>query len=121
MSKETSEWLNRNVLVGMTDQRGEAWHYRKSSQGDEPNHYPGPIPYTDVERRLIDWEAIPRRVAVEKPATIEDSTHIGEDGMPMKWVVQLDRQAIDTSDTDETLGLFKAGYKPHQVCCATAR
>lgn len=114
MSKETSEWLNRNVLVGMTDERGTAWHLRQSSQGDEPNHYPGPIPYADVVRRLADWEAVPRRVAVEKPATIETMTHLNEDNEPVRWEVQADRQAIDTSDTDETLGLFKAGYKPHQ-------
>jgi phage/plasmid-like protein (TIGR03299 family) len=114
MSKETSEWLNRNVLVGMTEQRGNAWHLRQSSQGDEPNHYPGPIPYEDVVRRLADWEAVTRRVAVEKPATLETATHLGDSGEPLRWVIQRDRQAIDTSDTDETLGLFKAGYKPHQ-------
>jgi phage/plasmid-like protein (TIGR03299 family) len=114
MSKETSQWLNQNVLVGMTAERGNAWHYRKSSQGAEPNHYTGPIPYADVERRLIDWEAVSRRVAVEKPATYENMTHLGESGEPLRWAVQRDRQAIDTSDTHETLGLFKAGYKPHQ-------
>ena len=30
MSKETSNWLNNNVLVGMTDKRGNAWHYKAS-------------------------------------------------------------------------------------------
>ena len=44
MSKETQEWLNRNVLIGYTERRGNAWHYRASDQGDEPNHYPGAIP-----------------------------------------------------------------------------
>lgn len=44
MSKETSTWLNTNVLIGFTDKRGHAWHYRAEDQTPEPNHYPGPIP-----------------------------------------------------------------------------
>jgi hypothetical protein len=39
VSAETTEWLNKNVLVGFTKQRGNAWHYRMAEQGDEPNHY----------------------------------------------------------------------------------
>jgi hypothetical protein len=31
-------------LIGFTDKRGHAWHYRPEEQGDEPNHYPGAIP-----------------------------------------------------------------------------
>ena len=58
MSTESSEWLNRNVLIGFTDKRGRAWHYRKSEQGQEPNHYSGPIPLGDVERRLFAWEPV---------------------------------------------------------------
>ena len=38
MSQETLAWLNTNVLVGFTDKRGIAWHYRASEQGSEPNH-----------------------------------------------------------------------------------
>ena len=30
MSKETSEWLNQNCLIGFTNQRGTAWHYKES-------------------------------------------------------------------------------------------
>ncbi len=56
MSNESVEWLNRNVLIGFTEKRGTAWHYRRSSQGAEPNHYVGGIPATDVERRLFFWE-----------------------------------------------------------------
>jgi phage/plasmid-like protein (TIGR03299 family) len=114
MSKETLEDLNTRTLIGMTDQRGNAWHWRASLQGEKSNHYPGAIPIEDVRERLIPWYQVPRKVAVEKPATLEDMTHIGDDGQPMKWVVQPDRQAIDTSDTNETLGLFKSGYKIHQ-------
>lgn len=58
MSKETKQWLNHNILVGYTEQRGTAWHYVKSLQGDEPNHYPGAIPVEDVLRRIFYWEAL---------------------------------------------------------------
>jgi hypothetical protein len=44
MSTETMQWLNQNTLIGYSDQRGHAWHYRASDQGDEPNHYPVPVP-----------------------------------------------------------------------------
>ena len=49
MSAETSTWLNTRTLIGFTDQRGHAWHYRAADQGDEPNHYPGAVPIGDVD------------------------------------------------------------------------
>ena len=42
-------------MIGFTDKRGNAWHYREALQGEEPNHYPGPVPVTDVHRRLFNW------------------------------------------------------------------
>ena len=48
MSRETLQHLNTNTLIGNTDARGTAWHYRAEDQGDESNHYPGPIPLADV-------------------------------------------------------------------------
>ena len=48
MSQETMEWLNNNTLIGMTDQRSHAWHYQECYQGEEPNHYDGPIPVGDL-------------------------------------------------------------------------
>jgi hypothetical protein len=53
MSKETIQWLNTQTLIGMTEKRGNAWHYRAEEQGDEPNHYPLAIPVEDVKRRLF--------------------------------------------------------------------
>jgi phage/plasmid-like protein (TIGR03299 family) len=114
MSNETLEDLNRNTLIGMTDQRSHAWHWRANLQGAESNHYPGPVPLADVKRRLIPWHQVARKVAVEKPATLDTMTHIGDDGQPMRWEVQRNRQAIDTSDSNETLGMFKSGYQIHQ-------
>ena len=72
--------LNTNTLIGNTDARGTAWHYRAEHQGEESNHYPGPIPVADVERRLFHWEAVSRRVAVELPAEINTMTHLSETG-----------------------------------------
>ena len=58
MSAETIAWLNNNVLIGFTDQRGHAWHYRASAESAEPNHYSGAIPIADVQRRLFNWKAV---------------------------------------------------------------
>lgn len=114
MSRETIQHLNTHTLIGFTDKRGNAWHYRASDQGAEPNHYTGAVPVADVQRRLFDWQATPRRVAVEVPADLETMTHLGDDGAPMRWAVEEDRQAITRSDTDLVMGLFKSGYVAHQ-------
>jgi len=36
MSKESLQWLNSNTLIGCTDKRGTAWHWRAQEQGDRP-------------------------------------------------------------------------------------
>lgn len=99
MSKETSAWLNQNTLIGFTDKRGHAWHYRASDQGAEPNHYHGQVPVADVQRRLFGWEAesCPLQAIREGGTTL---------AIP-------DKQAIVRSDTGEVLGLFSDGYQPH--------
>lgn len=99
MSIETSEWLNQNVLVGMTSKRGNAWHYKENAQGAEPNHYIGAIPIDDVRRRLFHWSAVEAPVGVYAGGT---------------WHVQGDRKAVVRDDTHETLGVFKDGYTIHQ-------
>lgn len=99
MSKETSQWLNENTLIGFTTKRGNAWHYRASDQGNEPNHYPLAIPVADVQRRLFGWTAEERTLYVES----------GMGPMPIEG-----RKAIVRSDTGHVMGLFKEGYAPHQ-------
>ncbi len=94
MSKETLQHLNTNTLIGNTENRGHAWHYRAEEQGDETNHYPGPIPVADVERRLFNWEAESRRLAVEVPTAGDTTTHLSVDGEPVRWAVVEDKQAI---------------------------
>ncbi len=77
MSRENLTWLNTNTLIGFTDKRGKAWHWRAEEQDGASNHYPGPIPLTDVQDRLFHWTAESRRltVEVERPA---DDAPVGE-------------------------------------------
>jgi len=115
MSRESLTWLNTNTLIGFTDKRGTAWHWRAEQQGEQSNHYPGPIPIEDVQDRLFHWQAESRRLAVEVPAQVVDATH-WESGLPMRWAVLEDKQAISRSDDTEgaVLGIFGPGYTRHQ-------
>lgn len=103
MSQETLTWLNENTLVGFTEKRGDAWHYKASEQGEEPNHYLGAIPVEDVRRRLFNW----RHVEAQVTATYTDS--VGE----QQVVTDPSRKAIVRPDTGAILGLFKDGYQGH--------
>lgn len=93
MSKETLSWLNANTLIGYTDRRGNAWHYREGSD----NHYADAIPVDDVVRRLFNWHP------VKVPTFFE------WDGKQ----IQSDKFAILRDDTGKELGSFKDGYQPH--------
>lgn len=106
MSTETSEWLNQNVLVGFTDKRGEAWHYKASDQGAEPNHYAGAIPAEDVRRRLFNWKAKAVPMWVDVPQEKRDD--LGS------MVPVPNKMAIVRDDTYEVLGVPSASYVPHQ-------
>lgn len=114
MSTETLQWLNTNTLIGYTDQRGHAWHYRASDQGDEPNHYPAAVPVDDVHRRLFHWTAAQRPVLVSLPASMDDATTMDDTGQPVRLVTVDGRQAITRSDTGAVLGIFADSYQPHQ-------
>ena len=100
MSKETSQWLNTMTLIGCTDQRGQAWHYRASSQGAEPNHYAGFIPVDDVIRRLFNFEVINQPIFITNPVTGEMTE------VPNK-------RANVCSDNGDVLGVFSSGYTGH--------
>lgn len=115
MSAETSEWLNQNTLIGLTDQRGHAWHYRASAQGAEPNHYPSFVPVDDVERRLFSWAPGERKVAIVLKGIHEGAVTKFRQADGSIWsVVEVpDRKAITRDDTEDVLGVFKDGYTPH--------
>lgn len=100
MSKESSQWLNTRTLIGFTDERGNAWHYRAEDQGEKSNHYPGAIPLADVEKRLFNWEAELVDVFYEN--------HKGKmAGIPGK-------AAVMAKDNGDILGLHSDGYEIHQ-------
>jgi len=99
MSKETFKWLNTYCKIGFTDKRGTSWHYRKSEQGEKPNHYAGAIPVGDVLSDLFNWKAQEAEVAVQVNGT---------------WHSQPDRKAIVRSDNGAVLGMFKDSYAIHQ-------
>lgn len=100
MSKETSQWLNTQTLIGMTEHRGMAWHYRAEDQGAESNHYPEAIPVDDVLRRLFNFQVI------ESPLYIPNG-HGGFSEVP-------GRKAMIADDNRHVMGVFKAGYLGHQ-------
>jgi len=106
MSAETEEWLNTMTLIGCTDKRGKAWHYRESAQGAEPNHYPGFIPVEDVLRRLFSWSPVEENLFRK----ITDSN--GE----VEFRAINNRKAIFRSDepqSQDALGVFRDSYQPH--------
>lgn len=99
MSRETLDYLNKNMLIGFTSKRGNAWHYRADLQSTEPNHYEGAIPLEDVRRRLFSWKAVEEVMYVKSPNG---------------YVEVPNRKAIVRDDTYEVLGVPSSRYAPHQ-------
>jgi phage/plasmid-like protein (TIGR03299 family) len=99
VSRETSQWLNTMTLIGFTNRRGNAWHYRVEHQGSEHNHYPEAIPVEHVERRLFNFEFIEAPVFYLVNGEYIESSE--------------GRKGMLTSDTSEDLGSFKSGYQGH--------
>jgi phage/plasmid-like protein (TIGR03299 family) len=102
MSRETLTHLNTQTLIGYTDKRGNAWHYREALQGAEPNHYPAAIPVADVTRRLFDWKPVVGAVQT----VILDETGV-------ETITDATRQANIRPDTKTILGVFSKGYRIH--------
>lgn len=118
MSAETLTTLNTETLIGFTDKRGHAWHYRAEEQGNESNHYRGAIPVADVTRRLFNWDALSVPVAHAVPMSDDTADALTPDGLdadgfPFQWVTTPGEQAIIRSDTGHKMGTFKAGYVIH--------
>lgn len=103
MSQETSNWLNTMTLIGFTDVRGKAWHYRQSDQGVEPNHYPMEIPVADIKRRLFDW----------KPAIGDSSSTWTDADGKTRTSVWDKRITLIHPHTGFRLGEFTDGFTPH--------
>jgi phage/plasmid-like protein (TIGR03299 family) len=103
MSQESYEWLNTMTLIGYTDRRGNAWHYRKSAQGAEPNHYPGEIPPEDIQRRLFNWKPV---------IASSEASWFDADGTEHREVWS-DRITLVHPETHVRLGEFTEGFRPH--------
>jgi phage/plasmid-like protein (TIGR03299 family) len=110
LSAETSTWLNTRTLIGFTDQRGHAWHYRADHQAAEPNHYPGAVPLPDVQRRLFGWDAVTAGVFAEYYDT-DGFTRLTD---PARQAIVRPAGALSPTDPGAILGLFKDGYVIHQ-------
>jgi phage/plasmid-like protein (TIGR03299 family) len=113
MSRETSLWLNTQTLIGFTEMRGRAWHYRENDQDIEPNHYPLAIPVEDVRRRLFGWKV------VEGDASAT-GTILTEDGVETFTIIAKNRKSMlrpprtfGDEDEGDILGYFKSGYQGH--------
>lgn len=114
MSAETLTWLNTNTLIGMTAERGNAWHYRAEEQGDASNHYQGAIPVGDVAERLFHWDAVKVPVLAQFPADFETMTGLDGDGNPIRTEQLPKLVGIARSDTNQVFKVFSEGYEPHQ-------
>lgn len=109
MSRETSQWLNQRTLIGYTEKRGNAWHYRAEHQGDEPNHYPQAVPVEDVVRRLFNFVVDPAPIyTADWP--VSEADILG----PPTFSEVAGKVAWRCSDNGDVLGIFTDGYKGHQ-------
>lgn len=98
MSAETIEYLNENTLIGFTEKRGTAWHYR----GTHDNHFEGAIP-RDRALALLSYPLAEGGIT---------ATYITPDGVTS--VIDETRKAVVRVDTGEVMGVFSNGYQIHQ-------
>jgi phage/plasmid-like protein (TIGR03299 family) len=110
MTRETLASLNTNTLIGFTEKRGNAWHYRAAEQGDESNHYPGAIPVEDVRRRLFNFTVEPWDVAIA-PRLAPDADSVAV--LMREWTPDKEEVAWVRSDTGKPLGYFSPSYTGH--------
>jgi phage/plasmid-like protein (TIGR03299 family) len=92
MSRETQKWLDNNTLIGFTESRGNAWHWRAGTD----NHFSGAVPVKRV-RDLLGWEPVTIPVTYPWKGRTRDT----------------DRILVVHGTTGDVLGSFKNGYQPH--------
>jgi len=92
VSAESQTWLDANILVGMTAQRGNAWH--RLAGGN--NTFDGPVPIERVRELLT-------RYAAEEVAMEYTDTHKVIPGV----------KAIRRIDTHDLYKVFSDGYQSH--------
>lgn len=102
MSRETAQWLNTMTLIGDTDRRGTAWHYRADLQDGEGNHFAGAIPTDRISDLFRPWEPVEAPLYVEVPEG--SGNYIQVDG----------RKAITPEGHPEAiLGVFSSDFQIH--------
>lgn len=103
MSQETIETLNSQTLIGYTEKRGNAWHYREDLQGEKSNHYPSSIPIEDVKDRLFNWHVVPGEIT---------ATAITENGVLVGRSENL--KATMRDDTGDIMGISSLTRADHE-------
>lgn len=103
MSQETIEWLAENTLIGFTEKRGNAWHYREGAD----NHFAGPVPQERALELLSYPVAETSKVRVTVPV-------ITDDGVEDRKFTAENHKGIVRLDTGEVFEFFKLGYQIHQ-------
>lgn len=129
MSKETTEWLNNNTMIGFVAHR-EKWanngYVRVDGvtqkvkawwKSDTFEHaYDDAIPAEEVERVLFNWEPVETQVWNRLPVDQGGEDYDGEDGEGRRflWVLDDKRKGIMRPDTQEVFNYFTVeGYKVH--------
>ena len=115
MSKETLEHLNTNTLIGNTDAPRHRLALPGRAAGRASPTTTRPDPGRRRQRRLFDWQAESRRIAVEVPADVDTMTHLDRDRTSRcagRSSRTGRRSAAPTPTT--VMGIFAAGYAMHQ-------
>src|SRR5690349_12390371 len=120
MSRESAEWLNKNVLIGFTSKRGTSWHYRADLQTPwqyetedgntvegNGNHYSDAIPLADVKGRLFNWEPLVAPVYAAIPSRDYNDVM---DYVPVPNQVRV----YPSDDPSHTFWIAKESYTPHE-------
>ena len=102
MSAESLEWLNRNIIVGYTEEQGAAWWNVPELANGFENHYPRAIPVERLDD-LFGFEFVERDIyVVRSDGSVANARHVA------------DRKAIVHPTTGEVTGIFKLGYQMRQ-------
>lgn len=112
MTTEGITNLRNNVVVGFTNERGDAWWagrgVNKTDDQGRPNHFPGAVPLDVVQSQVFPWQAEKRQLFYAVPASMD------ENGVtPATFAEVPGRVAIVRNDNGATLGVFKDGYMVH--------
>lgn len=104
MSKETIEWLNRNVLTGFVAQRGTAWHHNFEIQTELgwaglTNVFDGPVPLKRV-KKLFDFK-------------IEEADIFFENAKTGKMTDAPGKKVYYRPDNGAVMGIHGAGHQGH--------